>query len=128
MSEQIDSHTWGQSDYLDAQEYNSDETVKVLVKEFLGRIPYQARAGEQRKAYYYKVSTNGVLKQFRLGLKNEQVAAGSFRVSSPEALVGKYLTLRCKKFPLANGWVLELVEDAETKKVPSYAVQRQPAL
>jgi len=104
-----DIHTFGEKDYLDADELGVGSTIKVTVLEYAGR-----RAYADRWAAYYVVQTeNSKRKFFRLSISNEQVLAKFFGMKSYEALIGKTLTLTVKHFKLGhNGFVITQVNDA----------------
>ena len=106
---EIDEHTWGKSEYLDADEYKPGDTVKTRVSSNLGRLPYTAKDGTPKRAQMYKVTTEGIVQQFRLGIKNEILCA-KMGIKTAEELVGKTLVLQVKKYPLGQGFVLIKVD------------------
>ncbi len=105
--ENQDTHRFGESDYLSADDFAVDATVKVPVKSFVGRKEFIARDGTPRKAGFYNVDDRGAIKDFRLGIKNEKLLAAKFKLKGYEELVGKTLALQVKKYPLGhNGFVI----------------------
>lgn len=105
---QVDLHKFGVGDYCSADDYAENEIVKAKVLTFLGRQQYIARDGTPKSAGMYKVEAQGigVPQQFRLGIKNEKLAAKRYGMKNYEDLVGKLLTLKVKKFQLGQGFVL----------------------
>jgi len=112
-----DIHTFGEKDYLDADEMSVGATLKVTVLEYAGR-----RAYADRWAAYYVVQTeDSKRKFFRLSITNEQLLARQYSMKSYQDLIGKVLTLTVKHFKLGhNGFVITQVSNA------SQTTQTQP--
>ena len=105
-TQQIDTHRFGESDYITADPFEENETIKVKVLDFLGRREYVARDTTKKRAAYYKVDDKGAAKEWRLGIKNEITLKKKFGVKSYEDLKGKWVTLVCKHYNLGNGFVI----------------------
>ena len=115
----IDTHRFGESDYLNANDYEVGARVKVKVVDFLGRQDYDAYGGEKDRTGFYKVDDRGAHKEFRFSQTNETLAAKKFGIKSYADLVGKYLTLSVKHYQQGNGFVLEDIRNFESEGVQS---------
>ncbi len=115
-----DSHIFGESDYLSADEYATGTPISIKVTDFLGRLPYMNHNGDKERAGYFKVlNQKGSTKEFRLGVKNEIVLKSKFNVLNYIELVGATLILQVKKYNLGNGFVVvDLKREAATAKQP----------
>ena len=84
-------------------------------------LPYVNRNGEEERAGYFKVkNTQGNLKEFRLGVKNEIILKTKFGVKSYAELINATLVLMVKHYQLGNGFV---VVDLKREAVPTKASQ-----
>lgn len=104
-----DRHVFGESDYLNADDYKAGEKVTVRCTDFLGRRSYtEQRTGDEKRAGYYRVEDERKLpKEFRLGIENERALKAKFGLRGYEELVGKDVTLQVKAYPFgANGFVI----------------------
>lgn len=102
-----DTHIFGESDYLDANEYSISATVNVKPLSFLGRLEYINKAGDTERSGYYMVKTDkGTQKKFRLGINNEKILKNKFKCAGYGDIIGKVLILQVKKYNLGNGFIV----------------------
>lgn len=117
-----DNHIFGESDYLNGNDYAVGNRVTAKVVDFLGRLEYVNRNGDKERAGYYKITNEkGNIKEFRLGQKNETILSKKFGFKSYSELIGATLVLSVKKYNLGNGFVIE-----EVKKSSPVATVKQP--
>ena len=112
-----DGHKFGYGDYLSANDYAPDDLIKVHVRAFLGRQDYEDKNKRVKRAGMYRVVEElvDVPQEFRLGIKNEKIAAKKFGIKDYAELVDRTLTLKVKKFNVGNGFVL--VDISGTQRV-----------
>jgi hypothetical protein len=111
-----DGHRFGESDYLNADDFAVGATVKVPCMAWIGRREYQTRDNKVKKAGFYTVEDRGAQKEFRLGIKNEKALALKFKLKGYEDLVNKVIVLYVEKYPMGhNGFVITGVEPAVSK-------------
>jgi hypothetical protein len=103
----IDEHIFGESDNLDASEYQVGTLVTVKVLDFMGRLPYIDRQGVEKRGGFFKVKNDkGATKEFRLGITNEKILKNKFALKDYNELVGASLAFTVKKYPLNNGFII----------------------
>src|SRR5690348_5345694 len=61
-----DGHRFGESDYLNADDFAVGAVVKVPCVSWIGRKEYQTRDSKTKKAGFYQVEDRGAKKEFRL--------------------------------------------------------------
>ena len=108
----IDNHIFGEPSYLSAELYQDGETITVKVVEFIGRVPYVARDGTNKRAGVYQVVDKIGTKEFRLGIKNEILLKHKYGLAKYEDLKGRNIQLQVKAYNLGKGFVLVGVSKA----------------
>jgi hypothetical protein len=100
-------HRFGENDYLDANDFVVGQEIEVPIKGFVGRRESLDKNGRTKTDAYLNVDDRGLLKEFRLGIKNERVLARQFSVKGYEELYNKVVKLRVEKYPMgACGFVV----------------------
>ena len=119
-----DNHIFGESDYLNGNDYAVGAVVQVKVVSFMGRLEFVNRDGETERAGYYKVKNpEGSIKEFRLGVANEKILKNQFKCGSYLGLIGKTLFLIVKKYQFGNGFVVsDLKLDSLSSQTRSHLI------
>lgn len=111
-------HIFGIGDYLSADDYAVDETVKAKVLTFEGRREYVSKDA-MKTAAILRVDAMGIPQDFRFGIKNEKVAK-KLGINGYDELIGSTLVMKVKRFQLGSGFVLVdiIKENAGAQKFP----------
>ena len=97
---------FGIGEKVKADDYTAGAVVIIKVAAFDGATEVVDRNGEIDMLPLYSVTVDGVSRTWTLTTFNQKIAKEKFGIKSYEALAGKVVTTRIKKYGIGNGFVI----------------------
>ena len=100
-------NTWGIRTYLSGDDYLLKSTIEIKVDSFIGLQPYMDFQDKEREArFFYIIDPEKNKKTFRMSKTNELLCFKKYKITSPQALVGKTISLEVVKFGKNQGFLV----------------------